>query len=272
MAVERVGIEIHLAVEADQLAILGHHQRIDLEHAHVFLDKQPVELADHLHALTDLITGQSERERDVAAVEREITRGRIDGQRDDLLRRVVGHLLDVHAACLRRDERDAAGGAIDQRREIQLAIDLRTVLDVEPLHDAASGTGLHGDQRVTQHLLGELTDLVDRLGEPHATLVAGSGLLELAFAATTGVDLRLDHPDRAGKLLSRLDGIFHRECSDAIRRSYAILTIELFGLIFMDVHGKSCAKSCRCRRTAFSCGARWPRSRDVRQGEVRRLV
>ena len=53
-------------------------------------------------------------------------------------------------------------------------------------------------------------DLVDRLGEADAALVAGRGFLELALAAAAGMDLRLHHPDRPGELLGRGFGLLGR--------------------------------------------------------------
>src|SRR5690606_7238864 len=106
------------------------------------LDEEPVEITDHLYALLDLISGKAEGEGDLAAVEGEIARRGIDGERDDPLRRLVRHLLDVHAAGLRGDERDPAGGAINERRKVELALDLGAVLDIEPLDDAAGRAGL----------------------------------------------------------------------------------------------------------------------------------
>ena len=100
MPVERVGVEIHLRIEAQQLAVPGHNQRIDLEQAHILVDEQPVDVADHLHALADLAAGEAEREGDLTAMEREVAGCRIDRQRDDFVRRVVGDLLDIHAARL----------------------------------------------------------------------------------------------------------------------------------------------------------------------------
>ena len=117
--------------------------------------------------------------------------------------RVVRDVLDVDAAFGRDHERDFRGFAVDQDREIELLVDVGAVLDVEAVDLLAVRSGLDRDQGRAQHLLGELVDLGDRLGDAHAALVAGGSFLELALAAAAGVDLALHHPDRAGKLAWR---------------------------------------------------------------------
>ena len=77
---------------------------------------------------------------------------RIDGERVDFLRRVVRHVLDVHAALGREHEGDAARLPIDQRGEVELLVDIGAVLDVEAVDLLAGRPGLHGDQRRAEHL------------------------------------------------------------------------------------------------------------------------
>ena len=50
VAVEGVGVEGDLGVEAAQLAVLGDDQRVDLQHAHVLGDEGRVELGDQILA------------------------------------------------------------------------------------------------------------------------------------------------------------------------------------------------------------------------------
>ncbi len=76
--------------------------------------------------------------------------------------------------------------------------------------------GLDGDERVAQHLLGELLGLGRRLGEANAALVAGLGLLELALAASAGMDLRLDHDGRRADPGRGLLGLLRREGDEAL--------------------------------------------------------
>ena len=146
---------------------------------------------------------------------------------------LVRHLLDVHAAFGGGDEGDAAGGAVDQRRQIQLARDGRAVLDIEPPHHAALRPGLVGDQRHAQHALGFLLHIVDGLDHLDAA----------ALAAAAGMDLRLHHPDRAAQFLGRRHRFLDREGGLAARHRHAEAAQDLFGLIFVDVHGKTPEKA-----------------------------
>jgi hypothetical protein len=107
MAVERVRIEGDLGVEAAQLAVGGDDQRVDLQHLHV-LRRRRVELGDEL--LPACLARSPERPSALATcavMGHRAGRG-IDGEGVDLLGRVVGDLLDVHAAFGRDDEGDAA--------------------------------------------------------------------------------------------------------------------------------------------------------------------
>ena len=61
MAEKRVVVEVDLGVEAAQLAVLGHDQRIDLEQAHVLVDEGRVELRDELDALLGEVAVEAER-------------------------------------------------------------------------------------------------------------------------------------------------------------------------------------------------------------------
>ena len=174
---------------------------------------------------------------------------RIDREGDDFFGRVVRDVLDVDAAFGRDHERDFGGFAVDQDREIELLVDVGAFLDVEAVDLLAVCAGLHRDQRRAQHLLGELVDLGDRLGDAHAALVAGGGFLELALAAAAGMDLALHHPDRAGKRLGggvRIRGLQHRH---AARNRHAELMQQRLGLVFVDIH-RTLPKPCAVNSTS----------------------
>jgi hypothetical protein len=163
----------------------------------------------------------------------------------DLLRRVVGDRLDVHAALGRGDHRDSAGLTVDQQREVEFLRDVDAVGDVEALHLLARVAGLDGDQGLAEHLLGMGADFLGALGQADAALGVGAEFLELALAAAAGVDLRLDHPQRPGELAGGRHRFLDAHRGMAGGDGHAELREQFLGLIFVDVHGSSRRLSCR---------------------------
>ena len=90
--------------------------------------------------------------------------------------------------------------------QVALALDVAAFLDVDALDFLAGRAGLLGDELHAEHLLGGREHLVDRLDHLDAA----------ALAAAAGVDLRLDHPDRAAQLL-RLGFRLRRGVGDVAR-------------------------------------------------------
>ena len=187
-------------------------------------------------ALLDLIAFQAQGEGDAAAVEIRQAGGGVDVEGQDLFGRVMGDVFDRHAAFGRTDEGDAAGGAVDQDGEVKLAGDVGAVFDIDAVDLLARRAGLHGDQGAAQHLAGKLGGLTDRAGEADAALFARLRLLEMALAAATGVNLRLDHPERAVKFAGGGLGLFGAQHWATIGNRDAIAAQKGLGLVFVDVH------------------------------------
>ena len=245
MAIHGVGIKADLSVEAFQLPLLGDDQRIDFEHRHVGLDEGPVELTDQRARLFGKLAGEAEDLRDLPAMMR-LDAGRgVDRETVDLFRRVMRDALDVHATLCRDDEGDARSLAIDQHGEVELLLDIGAVLNVEAVDLLAVRPGLHGDERMAEHLGRVALHLVNVESETHAALGLGGEFLELALAAPASMDLALHHIERTWKLFCRLDGLFRRQGrkSGGHRRAEGLQ--DGFGLVFMDVHGSLCSGSSR---------------------------
>ena len=121
-------------------------------------------------------------------------------------------LLDVHAALGRAEDRDVLRGAVDEEREVELAVDLRARLDVEPLHDLALGAGLLGDEPHADHVGRGLLRLLGRL---HDLDAAG-------LAAAARVHLRLHH-DGAADVARGLLGLGRRQREPPGRNLDAVL-------------------------------------------------
>jgi hypothetical protein len=147
------------------------------------------------------------------------------------------HVLDRHAALGRGDDRDPRGLAVDQEGQVEFLGDVRAVLDVDAVDLLAGLAGLDGDEGAAQHLAGEFGGLSDRAGEADAALLAGFGLLEVALAAATGVDLRLHHPERPVEFAGSGLGVFGLQDDAAVRDRDAVAAQQCFRLVFVDVHG-----------------------------------
>ena len=200
---------------------------IDLEQAHVLFDERLVQGCQQRAQLLLQIAVEAERLGDAAHVMRADVGHRIDRDGDDLVRRVVRDLLDVHAAFGRDHDRDARGRAIDQHRQVELPLDGGAFLDVEPVHLLAARAGLVRDQRRAEQPRRLLSHVVDGLDHLDAA----------GLAAAAGVDLRLHHPDRAAELLRGLHRLVDAERRDAPRHRHAETSQHRLGLVLVDVHG-----------------------------------
>src|SRR4051794_5523897 len=122
-----------------------------------------------------------------------------------------GDLLDVHAAFAGGDHRDAAARAIDQDGKIQFASDVAAGLDIDAMHGPAGGPGLFRYKDVADHGVGGRLDLIDGAREAHAAL-AVRVIGETTGAASSGVDLRFYHEDRAGEFRGGGGGFVRGPC------------------------------------------------------------
>src|SRR5690606_10459705 len=116
--------------------------------------------------------------------------GGIDEDLHDFLGRFVGDLFDFDAAFGRGDDDRTRGGAVEKDGEVVFFFDVARDGEVDGLDLATGGAGLRGDERVVEHLAGDVLGFGFRLVELHAAFVA---IGERALTATAGVNLRLHH-------------------------------------------------------------------------------
>ena len=256
MTEQGVAVEADLGVEDAQVAVFHDDQRVYFQHRHVLLGEGFIEDREEFHAVG--ARGAFELE-GVAEFRRiSIRDAAVDRQGHDLLRRIVRNRLDVHAAFGRNDESHLAGFAINQDGEIEFAVNVGAVFDIEAVDLLAGGAGLRGHKMVTQHLLGVGEHVVLGEGEADTALFARFGLSELAFAAPTGVNLAFHDPKRSWQRVDRLLDVGEGENRYAFSDGGAKGFEHRFCLVFVNVH-MECLDGCvvcgrAARRPANSAG------------------
>src|SRR6185295_15402541 len=151
MAKQSICIDVDLGIECDDAALACDDERIDFDQARILVDVQPVQRLRESRELFELRTGESEAECEPPALKALQSRGRMNVDGDDLLRRMSGDLLDVHPACRRGDEGYPAAFAVEHEAQIYLTRDLRARLDVDLIDRHAFRAGLSGNEMTTEH-------------------------------------------------------------------------------------------------------------------------
>ena len=192
---------------------------------------------------------------------------RVDVERENLLRRLASHLLDVHAAFGRSNDRDAGGRAVDEEGEIKLTCNGGALFDQEPLHDAACRSGLHRHKRIRQHLVGEEPDIVHGFRDPHAAFITGLALFEATLSASASMNLCFHDRDGAAQLLRDRNSFLWRESRMAPRNGNTIISEDRFRLIFMHIHGTALIVREKAKIVNVS-GIGWVRHLETPRGIV----
>ena len=229
LAEQRVVLDVDLRIECHDVALVGDDQRVDLDQARVALEIELVERAGDDLELGDLRAFEAETVGERAAVRTLQARRGMNLDADDLLGGLRCDLLDVHAARGRGDEGDAAGVAIEQHAQVQLAGDLRARLDVDLVDRQALGTRLLGREALAQHPRRGRRNVVQRPCELDAA----------RLAAAARVHLRLDHPDAAAEATGCVGSLRGCRGDEARGHRDAVAGEELLGLVFVEVHGQA---------------------------------
>ena len=105
--------------------------------------------------------------------------------------------------------------------------DGRAFLQIDAAHLAAARPGLMGDEHPAEH----------RARRRYRLVAPGADLHAACLAAPAGMDLRLDHPDRAAELVERGLDTLRLQHRNAARDRHPEPRQHLLGLIFVEVHG-----------------------------------
>ncbi len=147
----------------------------------------------------------------------------------------LGDLFDFHAAFGRGHQNDPTRSAIDYQSDIELTRDVHALLDEKSIDLFALRPGLMRDQLHAEDFLRCFGRATRAFGHFDAA----------AFAATAGVNLRLDDDnlfsgflhDRRGRFI----GLFQRERDFALRHRHAVTFEKLFALILVNLQRDSFA-------------------------------
>ena len=142
MAEQGVAVERHLGIENTQTAVFHDDQRIDLEQAHVLLGEGLVEDREKRLAVGSGFTCEAVCVIDLGGIFCSHAFFRINRNGDDLFRRVMRDAFDIHPTFSGNNESRASGGAIDQDRQVELALNVGAVLDVKTVYLLAGRAGL----------------------------------------------------------------------------------------------------------------------------------
>ena len=122
------------------------------------------------------------------------TDGRLDDHLHDRIRVGLDDLFDLHAAAARADDADTLGLAVEHIAQIELALERRGKLDVNPVDWLAFGACLEGDQALAEEVVGCVPNV----------FVARANSDAACLAARARMDLRLHRPARAPELDRRI--------------------------------------------------------------------
>ena len=162
----------------------------------------------------------------VARVQREQPPAHVNGLADDLLRRLLGHLLDVHAARRADDGDGRLAGAVERDAEVVFFSDLDLGCDEDFLH--RQPFDVH-----PQHLLRRFSRQLWCVAELDAA----------CLAASADVDLRLDDDRFAELARDGLGLLWGRSDLPRLDRN-AVAPQDVFGLILVNLHCRNPCAFC----------------------------
>ncbi len=245
MAEEAVRVEVDLAVEGHDVALLRHDQRVDLEQRAIELDVHLGEIDEERRGLGLLARADADAAHELLRfLRREALPGR-EGRLDDLLRVLGSDLLDLHAALGGDHHHRPLLLAVDGDADVVLLRDRGALLDPQAAHDLSVRAGLVGHQRLPQERRRGRLGLLERLAQLHAA----------RLAAPAGVDLCLDHDERRLELAPGLLDVGDALALAPLGHAHAELLEQLLGLELVDLH-RGARRALGTKRGAESTVAR----------------
>src|SRR5690606_222841 len=236
MAVKRIAVERYFRIQNAQTTIFHDDQRVDFEKAHILFGKRFVEDRKQLQTIFTRFAFKRQRISQLGSIFIGHALGWINRNSDDLFWRFFSNRFNVHTAFGRNDKSRTTNRAIDQQREIKLALNICAIFDVNPIDLLASRTGLLGYQRITQHFFGVGDNFFNRLCQTNTALGIFRQFFELALATSASMDLAFDDIKRSGKRLCTVFRLFDRINNHTVGDRRAVGVKQALGLVFVNIH------------------------------------
>jgi hypothetical protein len=202
MTVEGIVVDGDLRVDREDLATGRERERVHLDERGIDGEIGIVECGDKGDEALVRLAGEPEPEGEAACLEALEAKARLHILPHDLLRRLLGDLLDLHATLGRCHDDVLAGGAIEEDRAIEFLVDIDAIGDQQTVHHLPFAAGLYCHQLVADNAGGDLVHFVERitlidrehfhaaefLAVVHDRLV-GAHVVDDSLAASAGMDL-----------------------------------------------------------------------------------
>ncbi len=251
MAEQGVRVEIHLGIEGQNVPGRGGHKWVDLNLGTILLPEKGVELGYQLDALLEGISLKLQTKGDLSGLVGPDAQGRIDQDLEDFLRRLLGHLLDIHTPLGRGNDDGLGSRPVHQNGQVVFLFDVGRLVEVNRAHFLTGIAGLLGNEDVAEHSLGLRLGVLRGGHDVDPSLEA---ILEGSLASSAGMNLGFDHDGlvrRQGgdRLIELLRGLGDRP----IGHGHSGVCEELLGLVFVNVHfrKKSCRLTGKCTQSSL---------------------
>jgi len=187
LAEQGIAVSTQFAIEADQIALSGDHQRVDLDQRQIALQEDGRQTHEDLGELLNQLAFQTQFERQLTALVRHWTCQWIDSHFMDQVWRLFCHFFDFHAAFGRRHEHHATRATVYHRAQIQLFRDVGCRFNQDLVDWLAVRICLVSDQTLAEPMFSKCTNFFFALNNLHTA----------RFTTATSVNLTFNYP-RAG--------------------------------------------------------------------------
>ena len=218
MALARLVLHVEMAVEHDEGAVFELPERVDLGERHVVLLEEPHEPRRDAGQRRQIAACDAERGDQLLRAEVRVRHERREVLLRDMVRVLLGDLLDVDAAHVAEDHDRLLGERVVRHAEVVLLRDRGLRLD-------GDADGKLVADRQLQDLGGGLGCLLGRVGELHAA----------GLHAPAGEHLRLEDDGRV-QFSRKLPGLLGRARGAAVGQGDAHLREEELALEFVEAH------------------------------------